>query len=273
VTTALSQPLTLSADELQVLALRLGTYELPTVLALPTRYGAVDERAAGLDRAARGLQSRKLIADGEVQPDLVPTLEALKRPDRELAMRLVTPEGIARITVVRRGRLCVLARRIGTEVTIRLIDHGSELRDVAMALVAELPAAKPAAIEPVTAPLSDLSRCLSGTRDALELADRIRAVGAQPQAAMLLGTALGSRQAFAEIVHYALAEKTGRISRVAAAVGVFYTRRGRIVGAPSASPTGELWTALKPGSNHAIAQAITQLVELSDERWVTLDSD
>jgi EspG family len=211
--------------------------------------------------------------DGEVQPDLVPMLEALERPDRELAMRLVTPEGIARVTVVRRGRLCVLARRIGVEVAVRVVGPGTELRNVAMALVAELPAAKPAAIEPVTAPLDDLSRCLSGTHDALELADRIRALGVESQAAMLLGTALGSRQAFAEIVHYALADEAGRISRGAAAVGVFYTRRGRIVGAPSASPTGELWTALKPGSDHAVAQAITQLVELSDERWATFDTD
>ena len=48
-----------------------------------------------------------------------------------------------------------------------------------------------------------------------------------------------------------------------AAVGVFYTKRGRIVGAPSASPSGQLWTTLKAGSDHAIKQAIGQLVELS----------
>jgi hypothetical protein len=147
------------------------------------------------------------------------------------------------------------------------------LQDVASALVAELPEARPAGIDPVGAPLSDMSERLSGTRDPLGLADRIRALGAPAQAAMLLGTALGSRRAFAEIVYYALADDEGRISRVPAAVGVFYTQRGRIVGAPSASPTGELWTTLRPGSDHAIAQAVGQLVELSDERWVTLGSE
>lgn len=73
--------------------------------------------------------------------------------------------------------------------------------------------------------------------------------------------------AFVEIVYYALSVDAGRISRRPAAVGIFYTKRGRIVGAPSASPSGQLWTTLKPGSDHAISQAIGQLVELSDDGW------
>jgi hypothetical protein len=84
---------------------------------------------------------------------------------------------------------------------------------------------------------------------------------------MLLGSALASRQAFAEIVYYSLDGGEGRISRHPAAVGVFYTKRGRIVSAPSASPAGQLWTTLKAGSDHAIKQAIGQLVELSTDRW------
>jgi hypothetical protein len=266
-TAALARPLTLSGDELQVLARRVGIHDLPTVLALHTRYGVIDERDAAFDRAARDLQSRSLIIDGEVQPDLIPVLEALQRPDREFAVRLVTPEGIARISIVRRGRLCVLARRVGLEVLVRTIGPRVELQDVTSALVAELPEAKPAAVEPVGAPLAEMTECLSGTCDPLILSDRIRGLGASSQAAMLLGAALGSRQAFAEIVYYALADDEGRITRVPVAVGVFYTQRGRIVGVPSASPTGELWTTLKPGSDHAIAHAVGQLVELSDERW------
>jgi len=67
-----------------------------------------------------------------------------------------------------------------------------------------------------------------------------------------------------------LDDDEGRISRRSVAVGVFYTKRGRIVGAPSASPSGQLWTTLKAGSDHAIRQAIGQLVELSAERWEEL---
>lgn len=84
---------------------------------------------------------------------------------------------------------------------------------------------------------------------------------------MLLGAALAARQAFAEIVHYALADDEGRISRSPAAVGVFYTKRGRIVGAPSASPSGQLWATLKAGSDRAIVDAIGQLVGLANDEW------
>jgi hypothetical protein len=84
---------------------------------------------------------------------------------------------------------------------------------------------------------------------------------------MQLGAALAARLAFAEIVYYALDRNEGRITRGPAAVGVFYTKRGRIVAAPSASPSGQLWTTLKAGSDHAITQAIGQLVELSGDRW------
>jgi ESX secretion-associated protein EspG len=56
-------------------------------------------------------------------------------------------------------------------------------------------------------------------------------------------------------------------------VGVFYTKRGRIVGAPSASPSGQLWATLKAGSDHAVVGAIGQLVELCDEGWGIYRSD
>jgi ESX secretion-associated protein EspG len=68
-------------------------------------------------------------------------------------------------------------------------------------------------------------------------------------------------------VHYALADDEGRISRSPAAVGVFYTKRGRIVGAPTASPSGQLWVTLKAGSDHAIIDAIGQLVGLGNDEW------
>ena len=72
---------------------------------------------------------------------------------------------------------------------------------------------------------------------------------------------------FAEIVYYALDDDEDLIARSPAAVGVFYTKRGRIVAGPSVSPAGQLWTTLKAGSDHAISQAIGQLVELSGGRW------
>jgi hypothetical protein len=192
-------------------------------------------------------------------------VRALHRPDRELAMRIATPDGITRISMARQGALGVLARRVGNKIVLRA--HGAELREATQALLAELPRMQPAPIDRVGAPLDDMTECLDGGGEGPQLADRIYTLGSERRSAMLLGSALSSCFAFAEIVYYPLASDEGRISRSPAAVAVFYTKRGRIVAAPSASPTGQLWTTLKTGSDHTISQAIGQLIELSAERW------
>jgi hypothetical protein len=261
---------TLTADELRAMGLRVGVTDFPTVLNVGLRYPTIEARAAALDAATRSLVSRTMIVDGVVDPEVVPMLQTLQRPDREFAMRFATPDGTARISVVRRGSMCVLARRVGEDVEVKIVGHGVDVRTVASALLAELPRAKAADVAPVGAPLAEMSERLSDTHDPRALADAIRAMGADSQAAILLGTALGSRQALAEIVYYALADDEGRISRVPAAVAVFYTKRGRIVAAPSVSPAGQLWTTLKSGTDQAFLQAIGSLAELSDHRWGTL---
>ncbi|OBJ52945.1 ESX secretion-associated protein EspG [Mycobacterium sp. 1423905.2] len=269
-TTALTTGFTLTDDELQVIAARVGVQGFPVVLAVKPRYATVDAFTTAIDAATRGLIARGLITDGAIDPDLVPLLQSLQRPNRELAMRLVTPDGMARLTIVRRGDFQVIARRVGNEITLRVLDGPADLIAATRALVGELPRAQAAQFTPVPAPLEAVSRYLVGTHDAAQLADRVRALGAEPRTAMTLGAALASRAAFAEIVYYTLLSDEDRITRQPAAVGVFYTKHGRIVGAPSASPSGQLWTTLKPGSDHALGQAVSQLVELSAERWERL---
>lgn len=266
-TTAVAPRFDLTDDELQVVAERMGVQSFPVVLGIRPRHGSHDVLTAAYDHATAALMSRGLITDGEVTPELVPLLHALQRPDRELAMRLVTPEGIARLSVVRRGGRGVVARRVRNEITVRAVDAEPGLNEITRALIGELPRAEAAQITPVSAPLEAMSRQLNGTHDPAVLADRIRTLGAEPRAALLLGSAFASRAAFAEIVYYALSADDDRISRQPAAVGIFYTKRGRIVGAPSASPSGQVWTTLKSGSDHAIGQAIGQLIELSDDGW------
>jgi hypothetical protein len=261
VTASLTSHFVLTDDEMQVVASRVGVQALPVVLGLRPRHGSETALLAAIDSATRTLAERGLIRDGEVTPDLVPLLRALQRPDRELAMRFVTPDGTARVTVIRQGVQCISVRRIGNEITVDVVEGQPSLSS------AHLPVTPAAHIGAVGAPLDAASEALSGTHDATVLSDRIRTLGAEPRTAMLLGSALASRQAFAEIVYYALDDDEDRISRPPAAVGVFYTKRGRIVAGPSVSPAGQLWTTLKAGSDHAISQAIGQLVELSGGRW------
>ncbi|MDP7723555.1 ESX secretion-associated protein EspG [Mycobacterium sp. TY814] len=266
-TTALRSGFTLTDDELQVAGERVGVQEFPTVLGVRPRYEHVDALEAAFDTATRSLIARGLIADGEIDAELVPLLRALRRPEREFAMRLVTPDGIARVSVIRCGASGVVARRVGNNISLQAADDAASLPRATHALIGALPRAEAAQITPVGAPTDIVARNLIGTHDARLLADRVRALGAEPRAAMTLGSALASRMAFAEIVFYALCHEQDRITRRPAAVGVFYTKKGRIVAAPSASPSGQLWTTLKPGSDHTIGQAINQLVELSTDQW------
>jgi hypothetical protein len=266
-TSTLTAHFVVTDDELQVIASRVGIQGLPVVLGLRPRHGTETALTAAADQATRTLAGRGLITDGEVTADLVQLLRALQRPDRELAMRLVTPDGTARVAVIRQGAQCISAWRVANEISLEGAEGLATLSAATGALLRQLPAASAAEIAPVGAPLNAVSEALSGTHDAALLSDRIRALGAEPRTAMVLGSALASRQAFAEIVYYSLDVDADRISRRPAAVGIFYTKRGRIVGAPSASPSGQLWTTLKAGSDHAIKQAIGQLVELSGDRW------
>ncbi|MET0454596.1 MAG: ESX secretion-associated protein EspG [Mycobacterium sp.] len=266
-TGVLNQEWSFTADELAALALRTSGPGSPAVLGLRPRHATLDVRDAALSEAVNALSRRGVIIDGLVEPELVTVLHALQRPDRELVMRLVTPAGIGRSSVVRRGPLCVMARRVGEQLDVRVLGVNIALSEVAAALLGDMPSAHPAAIDPVGAPLSDITDALSESHDPLVLADRIRALGVQQRAAALLGAALGSRQAFGEIVYSALVDGEDRIVRVPAAVAVMYTARGRVIAVPSVSPSGQLWSTLKPGSDQVFGQAMSQLAQLSTERW------
>src|SRR5262249_31470162 len=119
----------LTADELIVAANRRAMYDFPTVLAVRSRPATVDLRAGAHGRAERDLMSRGLLVDGGVNQELAAMLAALHRPDRELAMRLVTPDGTARISVARRGEHAVLARRVGDDIALRFV--GAEVSHAA----------------------------------------------------------------------------------------------------------------------------------------------
>lgn len=266
-TAALAPQFVVTDDELRVVADRVGVQSMPVVLSLRPRHGTGTALAAAVDHATGTLSERGLIRDGEVNPEFARVLRGLQRPDRELAMRLVTPDGIARIAVVHQGVQCISATQVGNEITVEAVEGEANLPAAVRVLLRRLPAAQTLEIDSVGAPMDIVSEALSGTHHAAPLSDRIRAFGADARTAMLLGSALASRLAFAEIVHYTMDRFEDRISRGRGAVAVFYTKRGRIVAAPSASPAGQLWTTLKAGSDHTIGQAIGQLVELSGERW------
>jgi len=262
-----TQEWSFTADELSAVTLRTSGPGSRMLLGLRPRHATVEVRDAALNRAVHTLTRRGVITDGAIEPEIATVFVALQRPDRELVMRLVTPDGIGRFSIIRHGSLCVLARRLGEQLDILVLGSNIVLSDSTATLLGEMPAAGPATIEPVGAPLSQMTEALSVSHDPLVLADRIRALGASERAAALLGATLGTRQAFAEIVYSALVDGDDLTARAPAAVAVLYTPGGRVIAVPSTSPSGQLWSTLKPGTDQVFGQAISQLVELSGHRW------
>lgn len=257
----------LNDDELHALGTRLGVADFPVVLAMRPRHGTIGALERAYDAAGRSLTSRGLLSSGAVLPELADLVQVLRRPSCQLAVRLVTPDGLARLCVAQAGHVSVSARRIGNCVTLRALDSRAGRAGLIRAVLAELPAAGPASVDGFGAPTAELTECLNGGHEATYLADRLRALGAGHHVALVLGAAFASRVAFGEIVCHALDPSTDRMIRTPGAVAVFYTRRGRLVSAPSLSPTGQLWTTIKPGSDHHVAQAVSQLAELVPAGW------
>lgn len=258
---------TLTDDELQVVGDRIGVTDFPTVLAVRPRHGDRQSLDAARGLAVERLAARSVLQHATVVPELADMVRALGRPARALAMRLVTPDGIARTIVVPRGTGWVLARRVGDHIALRETGHRRGLDGAVQLLLGELPAAEPLPVDAFGAPTMALAACLDGTRSMSVLTDRLRGLGAAQQVAAALGSAFAVRLAFAEIVCHWLDTTCDRIVTAPGAVAVFYTGRGRLVSAPSASPSGQMWTTLKPGSEHRIAQAISQLAEFAPRGW------
>jgi hypothetical protein len=173
VTATLTPRFVVTDDELQVVADRVGVQALPVVLGIRPRHSTESALIEAADHATRALTDRGLIHDGEARPELAALLRALQRPDRELAMRLVTPEGIAGVAVVRQGAQCISARRVANEIVLEVVAGEASLSAAAQALVRHLPASAAAEVSPVGAPLDAAVEALSGTHDSAVLSDRI----------------------------------------------------------------------------------------------------
>src|SRR5436309_2638269 len=106
----------LTDDELSVIANQAGIHALPTVLSARSRQPTQAALTEAHTHASASLTERKLISNGDIAPDLLTLLRALQRPDRELAMRLVTPDGIARVAVVRSGHRSMWACRVNNSI-------------------------------------------------------------------------------------------------------------------------------------------------------------
>lgn len=256
----------LTVDEILTLTGRLGIDTTPEVLALWPTQPTIAELERAHERCAQALAARDLIVDGEIDQDLAHALSAMRRPDREMSIRLVTAEGLLRAVILRLGRTHVIATRRGDSVRLRAIELTDPDSVIGQALRL-LPKAIELQCGSVSALATDMAERLAGIREATALADELHALGADHRSALQLGALLANYQAAVEIRVSTLDSDTDRSRMVDGAVAVFYSDRGSVLSAPSLSADGQLWCSVKGGSGHRVGQAIAQLMSLLPEGW------
>ncbi|MFX0576980.1 ESX secretion-associated protein EspG [Nocardia nepalensis] len=257
---------TLTVDAALVVAEKLGVQTLPMVLALRPRHREhADFHAARVAAVAELCARGVLDEDGNVlDGELTTALFALARPERELALR-IRRGGVHRICLARRGLDHAVAVRVGDEIQIGTVWGDEDPVALSRPLLAALGARPPADIPALTAPTAELRRRLddAGTTEA----SAAYQLGMSESDALTLGVALRQCISVAELVCYS--HRDGSAVRSPAAVAVYDTAAGRIIGGGSMAPDGQPWTTLAPGSDRRLAHVVgAQIEALPEGRWM-----
>lgn len=258
----------LTNDGLLALAHRLGVQTMPLVLAVGPEQDSYADWRTAQDAAVAELTGAGLIdGAGEVEQELATALFVLAQPDRQLAARTATADGIRRSCLARRGEQHAVAVRAGQRYEVRSLWLDGSGSAAAGPLLATLDRLTPADVPAFSAPADELADRLDAATSAGGYTDAFYASGAPERDATRLGAVLATTRARTEIV--ALAHEDGRTTRAPGAVAVYDTERGRVVAAPALAPDGRLWTTVTTGTDHRVAQAIATLIEgLPDGRWL-----
>lgn len=244
---------TLTLDELGLLVHLLRIDELPVVLDASSRFDTAAARDAAFVGAARTLADRGLLDHGDPHPDLADRLRILARPDREVALRRYTGDGVDRLCVAQGPLGGAMARR--EENSVVLQPCSVPIRDL---LCGTAGFARPLMFGPVNAVTAGLVETLSDCADPAATARKLATLGVAAREAGVLAAALATCFARTEIV--AMRRADGRSAPLGAPVAVIDTDHGRILGTSSTATDGTAWSTLGPGGDARVRQAVGALV-------------
>ncbi|MFW0797738.1 ESX secretion-associated protein EspG [Gordonia sp. CPCC 205515] len=257
---------TVSADALWRVGELIDVQIWPSVLNMSLAYDTIEAYQDGMRRAEDELRGAGLLGPEGVDDGLHLALQVLTRSECGLQARIFGTDGVRRVALARRGRDHVLALRFGDSITIETVAVDG-VQTAAQRIIACLGDATAADVGSISAPTGDVVRRLDEATTPAGYTDALYALGADEREAMKLGTALADCHGYTEIV--AVESWEGRTQQSSGAVVVYETVRGRVVGSPSVSPDGQMWTTLSAGSGHRIKQAIGLLVEtLPSGQWM-----
>ncbi|GGP80898.1 ESX secretion-associated protein EspG [Saccharothrix coeruleofusca] len=249
------EPITLSAEEFDVLWERLGAGPMPLVIKVPSPGKTHQERAELERRVWHAVGSRGLGGPTGLHPELDHLLRLFVRPEREVDGRLWVGKSV-RVLAVANGDDGALATLTDGQITFRRA-AGSGLPT---AVLSALPAHPAGTGHSVTMPSADLEAAVKGsdgTPKGLESALRERGVR-QEDAATLA-------KMFTGLVHTgnfgaAVRDRYGKRCRPDRVVAFFDTEEGRYLQQRRASGGTEPWSTFTPTDARRLGHQLDELL-------------
>jgi EspG family len=253
-TTALREPVTISALEFDVLWEHLRLEIMPLVLKVPSP-GKTHAERAELERTAwSGLERRGLGRPVSLDPVLEDLLHLLNRPQTEVDGRLWLGRSV-RVLAAANGQAGVLAVLDGDQLTLRDAS-GEGLPREALSVLPPAPAGPGHSI---TLPSADLDAAAAASRTPEELEQVLSARGIRRDDAHTLAEMMRdatSRGQFGA----AARDKWGKRRRPEHVVAFYDTPEGRYVQMRRATPGQQPWSTVSPVDHRRLEHHLTELL-------------
>ena len=250
----LSEPLTLSALEFDVLWEHLRLEMMPLVIKVPSPGRTHTERRQLQQRVWADLEARGLGGPNSLDPRLTDLLRLLHRPEFEVDARIWSGRSV-RVLAAASGRSGVLAVLTEDGLTLRPASSEGLPREAVSVL-------RPLAAGPghsVTLPSRDLDAAAEGAATPELLEQHLRARGLREPDAHALAEMIrdaGDRGQFGA----AARDRWGKRVRPDRVVAFFDTPRGRYVQMRRASAGSEPWSTIGPADQRRLVQHVTDLL-------------
>jgi hypothetical protein len=250
------EPITLSAEEFDVVWEYLNQGPMPLVIKVPSPGRTHQERAELERRVWHSLESRELGGPASgLHPELDHLIRLFVRPEREVDGRVWIRHSV-RVLAVANGDEGAVATLVGDRITLRRA-AGSGLPT---AVLSQLPSHPAGSGHSVTMPSADLEAAVKdsdGSSKGLEQALRGRGLREEDAGALV--------KMFTGLVHTgnfgaAARDRYGKRCRPDRVVAFFDTEEGRYLQQRRTSSSAEPWSTFSPTDSRRLTHQVDELL-------------
>jgi hypothetical protein len=239
-------------DGMLVIADNLHLNEFPTAMAILPNIPQLELRDIVWDQVRRDLTEQGMLdVFGAPHPEVAAMVDTLSRPDRVLEARWWRRDHggkMVRFVLCRKGNRHVVAARDGEMIVVQRVAAQVGLAGMVGVV---LGTAKPADVEPLTAPARQVGSATS--------AGELQHFGLAPPSARMYIEVLNEPNSWVEITATER-HPGGTLTTTDVAAGVLDSRHGRIVSIPR-KVNGELFGSFLPGTPENLQRALDGLLE------------